>query len=114
MSKTVVQCSQCGKQLFLTDTPETNGGRGKIAHEVKQHGYIAKLPMFYGHPRFEFFCCKECKEKWCASIPQEIREQGNKDVRQLSEVMNSEDFQRGLREGLSRIQQTFNRLRKPK
>lgn len=115
MSKTVVRCSQCGKQLFLTDTPETNGGRGKIAHEVKQHGYIAKLPMFYGHPRFEFFCCKECKEKWFASIPQEVREKGNEDVRQLSEKMKSDEFQKPLLDGLQRIAKAFNKLReKPK
>ena len=112
MSKTVVQCSECGKRLFLTDTPEIN--RGKIASEVQQHGYIAKLPVLYGHPRFEFFCCKECKMKWFARIPVDVKEKGDRAHIQLSEVMNSEDFQRGLREGLSRIQKAFNQLRKSK
>lgn len=112
MCKTIVRCSQCGKRLFLTDTPETN--RGKIASEVQHHGYIAKLPALYGHPRFEFFCDKECKNKWFAEISPDMKEKGDKAYTQLSEVMNSEDFKRGLQEGLSRIQKAFNRLRKPK
>lgn len=106
MSKTVVRCSECGKQLFLTSTPETN--RGKIASEVQHQGYIAKLPVLYGHPRFEFFCCKECKMKWFTKIPTDVKEKGDRAHTQLSEVMNSEDFQRGLQEGLSRIQKAFN------
>lgn len=49
MSKTVVQCSECGKRLFLTDTPEIN--RGKIASEVQQRGYISPSYQFlYSHP----------------------------------------------------------------
>lgn len=105
MKKTVVRCSECGKQLFLTDIPETN--RGKIAHEVQSKGYIAKLPALYGHPRFEFFCCKECKSKWYSKIPEDVRERGNKAHRQLSEIMNSEDFKRGLQEGLAQISKLF-------
>lgn len=95
------------KQLFLTDTPETS--RGKIASEVQVRGYIAKLPALYGYERFEFFCCKECKNKWFAKIPADVKERGDKALRQLSDTMNSEDFQRGLLEGLDRISKLFKK-----
>lgn len=112
MSKTVVRCSECGKQLFLTDTHETS--RGRIAHEVQAHGYIAKLPALYGYSSFVFFCCKECRDKWFAKMPADVKEKGDRAHAQLSEIMNSEDFQRKVQEGLSRIQKVFNRLRKSK
>lgn len=110
MSKTVVRCSECGKQLFLTDTPEDN--RGKIAAEVQHRGCIAKLPALYGHGRFEFFCCKECKDKWFAKIPEDVRQKGDKAYRQLSDTMKSEDFQRGLQEGLAKISEIYKKFRK--
>lgn len=110
MNKTVVRCSECGKQLFLTNTPETN--RGKIASEVRHNGYIAKLPALYGHNRFEFFCCKECVLKWYAKIPEDVRKRGDKAHHQLSETINSEDFKRGLLKGLARIYKLFkNRIK---
>lgn len=52
--------------------------------------------------------------KWFTQIPTDVKEKGDRAHIQLSEVMNSEDFQRGLREGLSRIQKAFNQLRKSK
>lgn len=107
MKKTVVRCSECGKQLFLTETPEDN--RGKIAFEVQQKGYIAKLPALYGHGHFEFFCCKECKNKWFAVITEGVRQRGDEAHRQLSDIMNSEDFKRGLQEGLDQISKLFKK-----
>lgn len=102
MKKSVVKCSECGKKLLYTEhNPDTE--RGKIVHEVMTKGYIAKLPFLYGHSRFEFFCCKECKDKWFSKIPEEIRQDAEQAHRQLSEKMMSEEFQKGLLDGLARI-----------
>lgn len=60
-------------------------------------------------PRFEFFCYKECKNEWYSKIPQDAKEKGNKAFRQLSDTMNSEEFKRGLLDGLNRISKLFKK-----
>ena len=109
--KTEVRCSQCNKTLFTTSIPSDN--RGKIAAEVRQRGFIAKLYFLYGHNQFEFFCDKKCCKKWFEeNITEEAREKGNEAFAQLSEKMKSEEFVNGLQKGLSRIQEIFKTVRK--
>lgn len=108
--KTEVKCSQCSETLFTTSIPSDN--RGRIASEVRQRGFIAKLYFLYGHNRFEFFCNESCCKKWFEeNISEEAKIKGNKAFSQLSEKMKSEEFIGGLQKGLSRIQRIFKKRR---
>ena len=56
-----VKCEQCGKHLI--DTEKEN--KGSIAVEVREAGFIPKLPIFFGvTDGFHFFCCKDCWNEW--------------------------------------------------
>lgn len=106
--KTEVKCSHCGETLFTTSIPLDN--RGKIASEVRQRGFIAKLYFLYGHNSFEFFCNESCCKKWFEeNISEEAKIKGNKAFSQLSEKMKSEEFIGGLQKGLSSIQRIFKK-----
>lgn len=100
MNKKAVKCAECGKILLYTD--ETC--EGKIAHEIMRKKYIAKLPVLYGCTDWVFVCNKECWKKWRdKNISKEKIEEGEKAYKNMREKMMSEDFQRGLRDGLNRL-----------
>ena len=56
----IIKCDYCGKELFETDKEKM----GVIASDATRRGYVTKMPIFFGVPKFKIFCCKECKDKW--------------------------------------------------
>ena len=94
--KTEVKCSCCNKILFTTSILYNN--RGKLPGEVRQRGFVVKLPFLYGHNRFEFFCNKKCWEKWFGeNITKEAEERGDIAFSQLTKRLQSEEFSKSCK-----------------
>ena len=66
---------------------------------------LQKCLFFYGTPEFKIFCSKECWSSWKQSnITPEQQKEGYKSWEKLKEDMNSEEFIKGLQDGLAKIQ----------
>lgn len=101
---TKVYCDCCGKELFET----IKDNKGAIASEAQHKGFIAKLPLFYGTPEFKIFCSKECWSDWKQKhVTPEQQKEGDKSWEKLKEDLTSDEFVKGLQDGLSTIQKLF-------
>lgn len=102
----IVKCDYCGKELFETDKEKI----GVIASDATRRGYVTKMPIFFGVPKFKIFCCKECKDKWFdENIPKDKMKEGRESVEKLKQKFQSEEFQKPLIEGLNKIKQAYNK-----
>lgn len=102
----IIKCDYCDKELFETDKQN----RGAIASDAMRRGFIAKMPIFFGVPKFKIFCCNECKNKWFdENIPKNKIHEGRESVEKLRQKFQSEEFQKPLLKGLQRIQRIYKK-----
>lgn len=102
----IIKCDYCSKDLFETDKEKM----GVIASDASRRGYVVKMPIFFGVPKFKIFCCKECKDKWFdENIPKDKIQEGRESVDKLRQKFQSEEFQKPLIEGLNRITQAYKK-----
>lgn len=103
----IVKCDYCGKELFETDKEKK---MGVIASDARRRGWVVKMPIFFGVPKFKIFCCKECKDKWFdKNIPKDKMKKGRESVDELRQKFQSEEFQKSLLKGLQRIQRIYKK-----
>lgn len=107
---TKVICDHCGKFLFETNAEN----KGAIASEAKHKGYVVKLPILYGITNgFKIFCCSDCYNTWFDEhVSPEQKEEGEKSFNELKNKLTSPEFTKGLQDGLTKIQNLFNKFKK--
>ncbi len=101
-----INCDCCGKYLFSTNEKEL----GVIASKAHTAGYVVKMPVFFGVPKFKIFCCKSCCKKWFADNvePEKIAE-GNRNLKKLEE--QKPQIISGLQNGIRKAINIFNQIK---
>jgi hypothetical protein len=102
----ILKCDYCSKELFETDKEKM----GVIASDASRRGYVVKMPIFFDVPKFNIFCCKECKDKWFdENIPKDKIQEGRESVDKLRQKFQSKEFRKNLLNGLHLIQQIYKK-----